>query len=729
MKKRAISAFLAFAMLTSILGVMSGCGESGAVKTKTLAEGVLNSKNLTLSGEGVSMTLSAIALDADTQGKIEQVTSAPRLDDIEPTVYEFSLDGITELAGVIDLSITLALEDGERPGAAYYNEQTGQWEPVSFMYDDSTDEVIITTDHLSKYGVFSVSGEGMRRAHVEFLGLYGDYGDEDFMAAVDEFTVDGVPASKCFDIGSGAAGDALQLGGDFFGNVVQSAGYLAYGEDVLSNLGDRLGNIGLLLSVVQISTNIYRGKINDAVAGSMKAAGTYILGKVASKLSSAVMSASMASIAVVDYSINKFGTEAIEGRANIYRDAYSIYYQKGQDGFRSSADWFNLLYPLFSKGKLSESELKTEVDNLVTTYCAEFWGGANKLGVDYYVSQARQKMAWTGGEAGLNQGIRNDISTERRSILYNDILPGVCEQISRKLNLENERRLREEYSALSNYLNTSISFSLEDTQKTYAGYIVRFSPLNNNAKIGNWTGKINSDGIVNTSFTLYGHMFAGSPDTINIYEADADLDKDDPILSRSFKVTPPSIELKIGAGVSGLQYDSGSSSNIIQAGLNAALSAADSITVDEDGSFSVQVDYAAASGGGGQDHYTIEVSGFSMSGTIDPNTLKGRVTYGFTMSFVRKQYSYMEPMEGNTLQEYVTGYFYDDSVSGGGKISGGNGKITLNANMTSARSGYTKVIYHSIDTAGKEYWGDNPTITDKSGEITDTGTYTFTILN
>ncbi|MGE4353229.1 MAG: hypothetical protein AB7D36_03980 [Oscillospiraceae bacterium] len=729
MKKRIISAFLAISMLISLLGGLSGCGEGGGTKAKTLAEGVLGPESLTLSGEGVSMTLSPVTLDSDVNGKIEQVPSPAPLDDIEPLVYEFSLDGMSALTGVIDLTIPLELGEGEEAGAAYYNAEAGQWEPVCFRYDAETGDVVITTDHLSKYGVFSVSGEGTRRARIAFLGLYGDSGDEDYMAAVEEFTVGGVPASKCIDIGSGAAGDALQLGGDFLGNIVQSAGYLAYGEDVISSLGDYLGNIGLLLSVVQISTNIYRGKINDALAGSMKTAATYIMGKVASKLSSAVMSASMASIAFIDYSINKFGTAAIEGRASIYRDAYSIYYQKGQDGYRSSPDWYNLLYPLFSEGQISESELNAEVDKLVTDYCAEFWGGANKLGVDYYVSEARDKLAWTGGEAGLSQATRDEISAERRAIIYNDILPGVCNQITRKLNLENERWLREAYQNLTAYLNTTISFSFEDPEKTYAGYIVRFAPLNDNAVIENWTGKIKSDGTVNTSFTLYGHMLAGSPDTFNIYEPDADPDEDDPVLSLGFTVTPPAIELTLGSGLSGLQYESGSGSNVLQAGFDAALKELDTISVGEDGSFTAEVEYASASGGSESDHYTIEVSGFSMSGTVDPHTLEGRATFSYTMSFVRKEISALEPMPGNTLQEYVTGYFYDDSVSGTAKLSENGGTVTLSANMTSERTGYTKLIYHSIDTSGKAYWGDNPTITDKSGERTDSGTYTFTVLS
>jgi len=199
------------------------------------------------------------------------------------------------------------------------------WEPVSFYYDEASSSVVILTDHLSKYGVFSISKEGTRRARLEFLGLYGEGTDENFLAAIEEYSIGGVPASECYDIGAEAVGDALQIGGDILGNITQSAGYLAYGEDVLSTIGDHIGNIGLMLSVVQIGTNIYQGKIQEATVASLKTSFTYIMGKVPSKLSSSVMSASMAAVAIVDYSINKFGTEAVEGRSEIYREAFNLY--------------------------------------------------------------------------------------------------------------------------------------------------------------------------------------------------------------------------------------------------------------------------------------------------------------------------------------------------------------------------------------------------------------------
>lgn len=547
MRKRIIALIVAFSMMLSLAGCGGGSSKP-SMKEELLVEGIVNESNLVLGAEGVELRLDPVFISSDVKARILKVSNAPSLDDeddIQLKVFDFSLDGISQVDGVIQLSIPISIADGETPGAAYLNEATGQWEPVAFTYDPETNTVVILTDHLSKYGVFSVSNEGKRRARLEFLGLYGEGRDEDFLAAIEEYSIGGVPASECYEIGAGAVGDAMQIGGDILGGIVQSAGYAAYGDDVLSTLGDHLGSIGLLLSVVQIGTNIYQGKIHDAVVASLKTSFTYVLGKVTSQLSSSVMSASLAAVAIVDYSINKFGTTAIEGRADIYRDAYQIYYFRGEDGFKGSDHWYKTFYPIFNTPNMTEEELKRKIDSIITEHCNEFWTGTNKLGVDYYVSEARDKFNWTGGGAGLNKDLQDSISQERRSMLYQDVLPGVFNQIAMKINMDNEAKLRAQYSQLSKYLNTSISFSVTDPSKAYAKHQVRFSTLNDKADVANWTGRFKDDGTINTSFTLYGHLYSGSPNKVSIYGPNADIDRDDPLETIDFKVTPPSVDIII----------------------------------------------------------------------------------------------------------------------------------------------------------------------------------------
>jgi len=51
------------------------------------------------------------------------------------------------------------------------------------------------------------------------------------------------------------------------------------------------------------------------------------------------------------------------------------------------------------------------------------------------------------------------------------------------------------------------------------------------------------DGTANTSFTLYGHMYAGAPDRVEIYKPGDKPGSDVPVKTVPFKVTPPKIEI------------------------------------------------------------------------------------------------------------------------------------------------------------------------------------------
>jgi len=731
MKNRVIAIVLIMTLILPLVACGAKKPATPVIAEKMLAEAVLNADNLVLSNEGVELRLDPVIVPTDVKATLSEVTNAPTLDDegmISLKVYDFKIEGISQVDGVIQLAIPLNLTEGDIAGAAYLNESTGKWEPVAFRYDKKAASVIILTNHLSKYGVFSVTKSGKRSAKVEFLDLYGEGQDEDFMAAVEEYTVGGIPAKQCIDIGAGAAGEAMQLGGDFLGNMTRSVGYLAYGDDILASVGEHLGNLGLLLSVVQIGSNLYDGKINDAVVASLKTSFTYILGKTASKLSSSVMSASMASLAIVDYAINKFGTTAIQGRADMYRDAYSIFYNKGQDGFKGSDYWYKTFYTKFSDPTMTEEALKAEIDKMVTDHCNEFWGGANKLGIDYYVSEAKEKMAWTGGGAGLNQDLQNSISQERRSILYNDVLPGVFRQIALRINMENETKLRAEYKALTDYLNQTVSFSVTDPKKTYAKHQVRFSPLNDTAEIANWTGKFKEDGSLTTSFTLYGHMLAGAPNKLNIYAPDADIEKDEPIKTIEFKVTLPAVKIdldeKLTLEFNGVatKVDYTPESEYEAIGWFIGI-----IEIDADGTINQTIDGGKSLQlaeswlmGDGSPGALLTLKEATIQGTYDPVSQSGKGTITMSWKYFEEAGSGLDYEKLDTLRTF-SGSF--ELLKAYAEPNESRGQIFLAANGTSGwDTSYTAKMY---DQEKDEYYIGTETYTDTTEDYG--GIYAFEI--
>jgi hypothetical protein len=104
---------------------LAGCGGStsgSAMKEELLIEGVVNENNLLLGTGGVELRLDPVIISSDVNAKISKISNAPPLDeegDIQLDVYAFSLEGITQVDGVIQLAIPLRLAEGEIPGAAF----------------------------------------------------------------------------------------------------------------------------------------------------------------------------------------------------------------------------------------------------------------------------------------------------------------------------------------------------------------------------------------------------------------------------------------------------------------------------------------------------------------------------------------------------------------------------------------------------------------------------------
>lgn len=542
--------FLPLLLIAGLLLSTVACGggkKSPKMKEMLIAEGIINEEQVILEKDGVSLKVDPVMGISEAKASIFEVSNAPYLseDQEELKVYDFRIEGISQVDGALRLTIPLSLEEGELPGAGYLNEETLLWESVSFYYDKETEAVTIYTEHLSKYGVFAASKEGSRHAKLEYLGSYGEGSDMTSAEAVREFAILGVPGKECYQIGLEALGDSISLGGDYIGGFVDALGQAAYDESLLPTIGDAIGNIGFALSVVDICNKVVSGKIHEAVVASMKTSFNYMLGKAVGALGRSVSQGTMIVVAIVDYSLDKFGSEAIAGREDIYRDAYNLYYQKGEDGYKGSDDWYKTFYPLISASNKPLDQVKDEIDQIVKEHCNVFWTSANQMGVDYFVSQAREQFKWTGGQAGLTQAMRDTISAERRATLYQQILPGVFHQIAYRMNLENEKRLRQEYKALSDFLNQTITLSVTDPSQRYANHVVRLGPLNQQAIKENWTGAFRKDGSLNTAFTLYGHLTSGSPNIINIYEPKADPDTATPVDTVQFKVKPPHIAIEL----------------------------------------------------------------------------------------------------------------------------------------------------------------------------------------
>jgi len=107
---------------------------------------------------------------------------------------------------------------------------------------------------------------------------------------------------------------------------------------------------------------------------------------------------------------------------------------------------------------------------------------------------------------------------------------------------------------IKNYYNSKIAITLQedlpkDAKSSLAGYKFRFAPLSEAAmqNKGNWTGTWPESGIVKDTTTLIGLMTAGFPHTVEFFKPGDDPDTDAPAFVVPFKISMPSILIKVSA--------------------------------------------------------------------------------------------------------------------------------------------------------------------------------------
>ena len=76
----------------------------------------------------------------------------------------------------------------------------------------------------------------------------------------------------------------------------------------------------------------------------------------------------------------------------------------------------------------------------------------------------------------------------------------------------------------------------------------------------------------------------------------------------------------------------------------------------------------------------------------------------------------------------MTTYEYTDAVTGDLNLRKEDHVVIMSGQLGHERVGFSKLQFHEINL-GKEYWGDNPTITDKSGKYSTNVSYNFTLNN
>ena len=478
--------------------------DKGDMKMGTPEDFFVKEDSCEVKTEDCTVTLSPTVVgEKETKLTVTKAEEAPYMFSANDkmTVVDVRLEGSTsELTGVAEIRIPIVVQTGKALVACRYDEQAKEWTAVHCEYDSATGEAIIMTDKPGTYGVTTAdasSTRGLTRSDGVQYGAFligaadtrKAYLYENEFAYVDYSNPKMSTLQKLVNHLANSSNPDVNFGDLMAKDVIdhkefycelgwESLKEFGFKSDVIDKYANQMGRFASAALFYQKIRALCQGKSVYTDGEKLKDIYTVAKNQVSSVLGSSALSVAMVSVAIIDYSLNKFAEEAWNGREEMYKRAYEMYYMRGEDGYRSYKAWFELIYPKFSEG-MSESEVKDWVKSEVEAYCNKFW--EDEGAIAYYFEQANNR-AWTGG-GGLNESIKKNLSAMRYSIVMNDILRPVFNCISMKMQEAQYDAMTAQMKAYAKYMNSVVTLTIKDSNvsgdenSTVGGYTVRFKNL------------------------------------------------------------------------------------------------------------------------------------------------------------------------------------------------------------------------------------------------------------
>lgn len=523
-----------------IMQMFAGCGPAPPKREEESVSGVLSAENTRVGTEKLALDFGEDFPPEDGT-RVEIRSGAPEeLEGARMDVYEFTMDGDGGFLPVMELTMPYDEEalGGRDPegnvGAAYFNEETREWEPVPFRINGNG-TVTVRTDHLSRYGCLVIDGDYTGTACIQYV-MTAD--------AMRKYNYSVRPGEVVLEtIGNGGDPGKLSLavGIEFFQNVLSEFGnsisvgtagvetlMISPEYAMFTRVYNGLGLLGTLLSVGSLVTDVCgyleSGERADAYAichDAFLLDHAYIMGKVGSNL------ANLASLGVmaVDYSLSRFGEAAFEGRKDLYRKAYALYYE--EENRRSVRDWVRMLEERRTDragNPVPADEFREEVRRLVEEYAGEFW--EDEVTVALYQGEVGGH-AWTGG-GGLTEEVKREISREYADALCAGVIQDAFRIIGRRDVQKARRNLLNGFRVALRDLNRTCVLKLYDGglegKKTsgLAGARVSVELPPKITDPEKWSVVLDDRGKGEIRFTMLAYLMAGMPSKLRVREKDAE---------------------------------------------------------------------------------------------------------------------------------------------------------------------------------------------------------------
>ena len=500
----------------------------------------LNDSTLTVNAQKCSISFDPTTIDGDVQVCVRNSVLLPR--PMEGVTGGIGIDismlndsgRVHELSGVATITIPFSVPANESVGAAYFNEQTGEWEPVYMEYDRNAGVATILTDHLSHYAFVSVMNENTKneifeaiKGEIPILHAW----DEATKKLLDILASDDPEIEQKFQFKNEMSlWQSIGLDGFYNGAIAIADPLFNFKPKALDDAVTLMGHIGTALTVLDVIRADLHGDQIAVASGTLKVIMARTGGVAATAIGTPIMAASMCMVAFIGVALDKFGTYIQDIKMDYFRRAYRYYYSlEGYDAnraltkfkydaqgkekphayYRTAKDWYDYFYPVFTRTDMDADQLMRYIEHSVRMYCDQYW--EENFEVQDYCMMIAQQSGWNRPAQELTDTQEQQISDELFADLMNGELVSVFTALRRKQIVQAHNSAISKINNMAKMMNKKVGFLIvdssvkEDQPSSFAGWSIGFPVLAENvADPDKWRKTIGNDGKVALGwFTTY----------------------------------------------------------------------------------------------------------------------------------------------------------------------------------------------------------------------------------
>lgn len=549
----------------------------------------LNDSNLTVNAQKCSITFSPTTIDETAQVCVRNSLLTPRPSEgvkggvgIDISMLDENGNEVHELSGVAKITIPLQVPAGT-VGAAYFNEQTGEWEPVYVEYDSETGTGTILTDHLSFFSLVYFYDENTRQEYFEsFYEMPIIYTFDEGVKKL--FTLLGSDQPEVVEAlefkNEMGLWQSLGLDGFYQGAVAVTEPLFDFKPGVIDNAVSIVGELGTALTILDVVRADLQGDNIGVASNTLKVLMAKTVGAAASWIGTPVMAASMSLAAFIGVALEKFGTTVQQFKEDYFRVAYRYYYSKegykalapkskfniDKEGkekkhgyYRTIKDWYDYFYPIFMEKGMTEERLMAYIEQSVRRYCDQFWE-EDYSGVQWWAFQeSERKGFWKIFSPSDSPELRQKISDEYFAELMSGQLTSVFQNLREKQIVQAHERAASKVKRLEKMMRNKVKFVISDSSvkegkpSKFAGRKIGFATIPDVSDPEEWVTYIDEEGNAKLGwFTTYALVKNMVPFKITLFD-----ENDQPEKIFNFKLDGVSKEtvINIDPGTQGVKAD------------------------------------------------------------------------------------------------------------------------------------------------------------------------------